>query len=303
VANPALTIGLAVQPEVIRGLAGKPGFRGRGLLGRFSYGMPHSLVGYRDTNTPPVPDLVRAAYAAVVAAILALRPETEADGSPKPRRLTLGPAADAAFQAFERGLEPRLRDGGDLGHVKDWASKLAGLVARWAGLLHVAALAEDGDDAPWETPIDGATMTAAIRIGTEFLVPHALAAFTEMGADPAVEDARHILRWLEGRGLTTISRRDLHQPLRGRFERVEQIDPALAVLVEHGFLRRAPVPGGNPAHRPRSPLYEINPLWVAQNTHNPQKPPDRPTSEGFEGCEGQKGAESGEAEGWGEWTA
>ena len=29
---PALTMGLAVQPEVIRGLAEKPGFRGRGLL-------------------------------------------------------------------------------------------------------------------------------------------------------------------------------------------------------------------------------------------------------------------------------
>ena len=34
---PALTVGLAVQPEIIRGLAMRPGFRGRGLLGRFLY--------------------------------------------------------------------------------------------------------------------------------------------------------------------------------------------------------------------------------------------------------------------------
>ena len=47
---PALTIGLAVQPEVIRGLAEKPGFRGRGLLGRFLYALPASMLGRRDTD-------------------------------------------------------------------------------------------------------------------------------------------------------------------------------------------------------------------------------------------------------------
>ncbi len=38
VEGPALTLGLTVQPEVIRGLADKPGFRGRGLLGRLRRG-------------------------------------------------------------------------------------------------------------------------------------------------------------------------------------------------------------------------------------------------------------------------
>lgn len=40
--QPVLTLGLTVQPEVIRGLATKPGFRGRGLLGRFLYSLPTS---------------------------------------------------------------------------------------------------------------------------------------------------------------------------------------------------------------------------------------------------------------------
>jgi replicative DNA helicase len=35
VERPCLTIGLAVQPEVLHGLASRPGFRGRGLLARF----------------------------------------------------------------------------------------------------------------------------------------------------------------------------------------------------------------------------------------------------------------------------
>src|SRR5580658_2228418 len=59
---PALTVGLAVQPEVIRGLAERPGFRGRGLLGRFCYGMPKSLLGSRDTDPPPVAKDVSALY-------------------------------------------------------------------------------------------------------------------------------------------------------------------------------------------------------------------------------------------------
>jgi replicative DNA helicase len=45
--RPCLTIGLAVQPEVLRGLAGRPGFGGRGVLARFLYSLPVSLVGRR----------------------------------------------------------------------------------------------------------------------------------------------------------------------------------------------------------------------------------------------------------------
>ena len=40
VERPCLTIGLTVQPEVLQGLAGRPGFRGRGLLARFLYSLP-----------------------------------------------------------------------------------------------------------------------------------------------------------------------------------------------------------------------------------------------------------------------
>ena len=47
VQRPCLTIGLTVQPEVLRGLASRPGFGGRGLLARFLYCLPASLVGHR----------------------------------------------------------------------------------------------------------------------------------------------------------------------------------------------------------------------------------------------------------------
>jgi replicative DNA helicase len=55
VQRPCLTIGLTVQPEVLQGLASRPGFRGRGLLARFLYSLPASLVGRRQAGAPPSP--------------------------------------------------------------------------------------------------------------------------------------------------------------------------------------------------------------------------------------------------------
>src|SRR5439155_10718776 len=62
--RPAITMGLTVQPEVLRGLMVKPGFRGRGLLGRFFYSLPTSFMGRRDVNAPPMSSATRSAYSA-----------------------------------------------------------------------------------------------------------------------------------------------------------------------------------------------------------------------------------------------
>jgi hypothetical protein len=52
---PAVTCGYAIQPEVIKGLVGKSAFRGRGLLARFLYSVPRSLIGQRQIAPRPVP--------------------------------------------------------------------------------------------------------------------------------------------------------------------------------------------------------------------------------------------------------
>jgi hypothetical protein len=79
VERPCLTIGLAVQPEVLRGLASRPGFGGRGLLARFLYSLPESLVGRRQAGAPPVLPAVADRYALelqALAASLAVPPAT-----------------------------------------------------------------------------------------------------------------------------------------------------------------------------------------------------------------------------------
>ena len=90
VQRPCLTIGLAVQPEVLRGLAGRPGFRGRGLLARFLYSLPESLVGRRQAGAPPVPQAVADRYTRELQALAA---SLTAPAGDDPTVLTLDPHA------------------------------------------------------------------------------------------------------------------------------------------------------------------------------------------------------------------
>jgi replicative DNA helicase len=53
--KPALTLGLAVQPEVLRDIANMPGFRGKGLLARILFAVPENTVGRRKIGADPIP--------------------------------------------------------------------------------------------------------------------------------------------------------------------------------------------------------------------------------------------------------
>jgi replicative DNA helicase len=134
--RPCLTIGLAGQPEVLQDLASRPGFRGRGLLARFLYSLPESLVGRRQAGAPPVPEAVADRYSLELQALAAslITPATD-----DPTVLVLDPQAAELLLGFERDLEPRLdADNGDLAHLAGWAAKLVGATCRLAGLLHLA---------------------------------------------------------------------------------------------------------------------------------------------------------------------
>jgi replicative DNA helicase len=275
VERPCLTIGITVQPEVLRGLAERPGFRGRGLLARFLYSLPASLVGRRQPGAPPVPPALTDRYATelhTLAASLTTPASLAGDG---PTVLTLDPAAGELLLDFERRLEPRLDRGtGDLAHLADWAAKLTGATCRLAGLLHLASHLRDG----WARPVSADTLDGAIRLAG-YLVEHALAVFDLMGADPRVDDARWLLDWIHRTGQQQFTRRDAHIAApRGRFRKATDLDPPLSLLQEHGYLRRAdPEPSRDPhgRGRPPSPRFLVNPLPPSTETTESTKTPVR----------------------------
>jgi hypothetical protein len=231
-AHPALTIGLSPQPEVLRGLASQPGFRGRGLLGRFLYTLPTSTLGYRTLSARPVPEAVSTAYADGLGHLLDMEPSSDPDGEPMPYLLELEPKAHAEWKDFQRMVEVAMREGGHLEHITDWGAKLPGAVARVAGLLHCV---EHAHGEPWRAPVSLDTMTRALTLGA-LLIEHARAVFDLMGSDTAMGAARKVWRWIEREQQRTFKARDCWKALKGSFPRRADIDPALSILVERNHI-------------------------------------------------------------------
>ena len=269
VESPALTVGLAVQPSMIRELGERASFRGRGLLARFFYALPPSTVGRRRVDPNPVPVAIREAYHRTFLRLLGM--ELEGEGL---AMLHLTPEALRAWLDFRRWLEPQLAESGTLGPMSEWAGKLHGAVARVAGLLHVAK-ALGLRELPTARAVDLQTMEAAMGLG-EYLIGHAQAAFAEMGVDPAVEDARRVLRWIEKNGAPTFTARDCFQGTKGYFKRMKNLCPSLAILEEHGYIRRGPEEQRGGRGRKPSPRYEVNPYIWSHNSHNSQKDDSTP---------------------------
>jgi hypothetical protein len=275
VRKPTLTTGLAVQPDVLRGLASKPGFRGRGLLGRYQYAIPHDTLGSRRIRTRPVPRDIENEYGRKVRYILGLSPKLP-DGEREPHTLRFSSEAQDGMERLMSWLEPRLADGAEFGDMTDWAGKLAGAVARTAGILHM--LDHAGKMEPWEREVSADTFRRAVKIG-RYLIPHAKYALAFMGSDPMVEDARYILRWIERGALEWFTKREAFEGTKQRFGKVSELEPALELLTAHGYIREdpnQPHPRG-PGRKP-SPRYEVNPLieggikpeHPSHNSHNSQ---------------------------------
>jgi len=279
--SPALTVGVCVQPDVIRALSRTPQFRGRGLLGRFLFAMPKSTVGRRAWDAGPVPDDVRDGWHATVGGLLALEASE--------RTLWLAPEASADLAAFFEEIEPRRGEDGALALIADWAAKGEGAAVRLAGLL---ALVRD----PLTRAVDPDSMAGGIAL-VRYLIPHAEAAFAQMGASPASARAEallmHLRRWDEQVETTPerpkhfsklrfkIRRRPdgvrettasaiLTDGPRGEaegFETVEQVTEALELLRDHGFAR-GPIepPRSGKAGRPSAPWWEFNPAAFGVST-------------------------------------
>jgi hypothetical protein len=274
VPRPTLTLAVTMQPAVLHGLHETPEFRGRGLLARFLYGFPLSPLGDRDADPAPLPEHVERDYAAGLRELLALQPSAAEAGRTVPHTVHLSPEGRERWLAFVRALEPRLGEAGDLHTVADWAAKLPGAVIRLAGLLHCARERSQ----PWARPIAAATMRDAVAI-SDYLLPHARAAFRTMGTDPAVAEAEYLLGHIRRRAVATLTKRDLFQWTRGHFDQVAELEPALAVLVAHNYLRPMPPPKRDGPGRPASPGFAVNP---AVHTQNPQNSAQRVDSEDSE---------------------
>lgn len=256
--HPALTLCLMVQPEILGDLANVKGAKGRGLLGRFLYSFPVTNLGSRPYQDRAIDPTTRTLYEAQVYAMLA-HPLAE-----EPRSLLLrGPAVEV-YREFHDGIEYRLREDGDLHPLSDWAGKIAGAVARIAGVLHAC---EHAHDRPENVPIAPETVEAAVTIGNYF-VSHAKAAYGVMGDSPSMALARWVASWIDRAGHSEFSLRDLYRakPTQSQSDLLS----ALRILEERSIVRKLPARARNTPGRLPARRFIVNPDIVnhRQNGQN-----------------------------------
>ena len=241
--HPALTMVLAVQPEVLNGLISNNTFRGRGLTARFLYSMPKSTVGSRSFSTKPIPEGVRFRYQALIETILS------SDNEQEP--ISLDDGAREVLEDLFNEIEGRLK--GDLAEISDWAGKFVGAVLRISGILHVMKYPKDS----MFDAVDRETMEHAATIGRYFLA-HAKAAYSLMGADTVNKDARHLLSFIKRERLAEFSRRDAMRLCRS-FKTADSLQPVLNRLCEYGYIAVKPQEPASGIGRRPSEVYVTNP--------------------------------------------
>jgi hypothetical protein len=273
--RPALTCVFSPQPCVLESLGETPELRGRGLLARWFYGLPTSVVGFRKVRGAAVPCAVRATYEAAVLGLWQIG--YSGNGEETSINLVFVDAAAAELAAFEEWKERLLRPGGDLSSCGGWGNKLGGLCVRLAAILHVA----DGilAGSVWKaTPIPVNVVRRAVNLCCNYAVPHALAAFDRIGATETLIGARAVMKWAGGRPDPTavFSKRDVFNGCRGAFDSVDDLQPALDLLERHYLIRSQPDPESRrgPGRKP-SPVFDVHPrafdsAAAPHNTQNPQ---------------------------------
>jgi hypothetical protein len=254
--KPALSVGLFCQPDLLRDIAKQRAMKGRGLLARFLWSMPRSIVGSRNIHPKPIDEQTKAAYENAVWGLLSV-------GMPDDGPYILRPDRDAMVRldVFRGDMEGRLV--GDCESFQEWAGKLAGLVCRLAAVIH-------GYTHPanyFTKPIDAAAMDSAIRIAG-YAIEHARYVFGELRTDPAVTIAKKIAGLLvEYDG--TISRRQVFERVKGLsdVQSSDDLTEPLRILCEHGYIR--PIEKDKGRGRP-SERYEIRPGLPGKRSQNSQ---------------------------------
>ncbi|KAB2494244.1 DUF3987 domain-containing protein [Priestia endophytica] len=225
--NPALTIGIFAQPDILRDLP--DAFRGRGLMARFLYSLPKDFRGYRKIRPKDISIEVRNQYMTNVKRLL----ELPMGGI---QRLTFSNEADYTVQSFQQEIEEKLREGNDLAEIAEWGGKIVGQILRIAALLHVAENISSDNVIPQK--ITATTVAKAIST-KEYFISHAKASFGCMSLDKDLENAKYVLNKIKEKfkGETAISHQRLWQLVKRRLGKASQLDGTIEILESRGFVK------------------------------------------------------------------
>ncbi|BAU29731.1 uncharacterized protein DUF3987 [Aneurinibacillus soli] len=251
--SPLLTLGITVQPEVIKNLAKNKIYQQRGLLARFLFTFPNSFVGFRNPRPRLIEQKVKEQYERLIQQLLA-QPVPD-----HPKVLTLSREADERMIRFKTSIEKKLApERGELAPIVEWGNKHVGVIYRIAGLLHVA---ENTGGVPQEIAL--ATVEKAIQF-SEYFIQQAKIAFDAMGTDQSIEDAQYVLKSIRGKG-EEVKYQDIWQATKKRCKNANTLKSVLRTLEEHMYIKPK-VNSGND----KGLTYLVNPFVLLDTSHPSQ---------------------------------
>jgi hypothetical protein len=271
--RPCLSMVLSPQPVVLGELRDRKQLLLRkGIMARFVYAVPVSRVGYRELHPEALRGDVEQPWHATVGRLLALEyapgvgavTNRGAKGQELPHRLRFTEGALAALDAFRADVERRLRPGGDLAPLGEWAHKYVGHVVRIAALLHLAEGAPADAARAVLPPVSEGAVARAVALAP-YLAAHARAALGLFADAAKTRGALAIKDWLAAHPRREFSQREAHQACRRHFDGPDEVAEALDVLEAYGYVQDAP---GWPARpgarggRPRRRRLLTNPRWL-----------------------------------------
>ena len=250
--NPALTMLLAVQHNVLAGIMDNGTFRGRGLTARILFSMPPSVVGERKYRTEPIPAEVKEKYYALIHHLL----EDKMNDSIT-EEITLSPEADKVLESFSNEVECKLKN--EYSDICDWAGKLVGTVLRIAGILCRASIVRRDEFLMDEEPlvVDEDTMKNAIAIGRYF-TEHANSAFSLMGVDALTKQSKSVLNAIKQDNITEFTRRDIMRKCRF-LKTADEAQIVLNHLTDYGYISAKETVVTNTKGRTPNQIYIVNP--------------------------------------------
>jgi len=248
-----LSMGLCVQPQVIKTICGNRTFRGRGLLARFLYVMPNSNIGQRTYDEPPMSEDITRLYKEGIRNIIN-QSMSNSENNNGIHKLEIDDVAYKRWYEYavlnERLMDPEI---GRLSHMTDWAGKLPGAIARIAALLHIMRYSKT---APWEHSISFEDMDFAVKIG-HCLVNHAQHVFEMIQLDSSIEIAKEILIWIKDSGLNRFTLRECERKFR-RYKKTE-LQEGIDLLKDCEYLRwwSLKPEAGRPSN-----VFDVNPTFL-----------------------------------------
>ena len=235
---PSLTICLAVQQDIIREIGRNKQFRGRGLIGRLLYCYCQHRAGYRKRQKEKISEVLKQKYRDHIINLMSMPISLH--------NLELSPDAHAVWDEFHDDIEAGMQPGESMASMKDWGSKLAGAVARIAGLLHYA---EHGLQAT-NKQISVNVVNASAAIGAYYR-EHALSTFGLMRENPEIESAKRILEYIMHHKPDRFTGRDVLRH-KNALKTMAEVTPGIKLLLERNYIKEN--------EEIKAATFEVNPI-------------------------------------------